>query len=69
MNLTHRLKRLEQVQREDSAIPLLCVGEKGLILDDSSDQIRLWVGRHSSAVPGIPKILVGVDLLKVLGWG
>jgi hypothetical protein len=36
MSLWHRLKRLEQVRRDTSAIGLLCVGKQGIVLDDGS---------------------------------
>lgn len=67
MSLRHRLQRLEQVLRGDFAIQLVCVNEAGLVLDDGSEQIRPWSGKHYSEVPGPPKVLVGVDPLEVLG--
>src|SRR6266542_2237814 len=69
MSLRQRLKRLEQVQREDSAITLLCVNEAGLVLDDDSDQIRPWVGKHYGEVPGTPKILWASTRSRYSGGG
>ena len=67
MSLRHRLKRLEQGRRDIAALWLVCVDEQGIVLDDSSAEIQPWVGRHYGAVPGTPKVIVGVDPLEVLG--
>jgi hypothetical protein len=67
MRLRLRLKRLEQARPSESAIWLVCVDEQGRILDDGSDQIRPWIGKHYSTVPGTPQVIVGVDPLMVLG--
>ena len=67
MSLRNRLKSLEQIQRDDFAIRLLSVNEAGLVLDDGSDPIRPWIGRHYSAVPDNCKVIVGVDPLVMLG--
>ena len=53
MSLRHRLKRLEQVQRDNVTITLLCVDEEGHVLDDGSDQMQLWIDCHFSDVPGM----------------
>ena len=41
--------------------------ESGLVLDDGSDYIRSWIGKHYSEVPGNCKLLVGADPLMMLG--
>jgi hypothetical protein len=43
------------------------VDEAGRILDDGSEQIRPWIGKHYSTAPGKRKVIVGVDPLEVLG--
>jgi len=37
------------------------------VLDDDSAAIRPFVRKHHSAVPGNPKLIVGVDPHEVLG--
>src|SRR5436305_11454551 len=52
MSLHHQLKRLERAQPPESPLALVCVEEEGRILDDGSDPIRPWIGKHYSDVPG-----------------
>jgi hypothetical protein len=68
VSLRHRLQPLEEARQEKAAIWLLCVDEQGLVLDDGSAAIRPFVGKHYSAVPGNPKLVVVIDPMVVL-WG
>jgi hypothetical protein len=64
MGLHHRLKR---ALSPAPTLSLVCVDEEGIVLDDGSGEIRPGIGKHHSAVPGNPKVIVGVDPLEVLG--
>jgi hypothetical protein len=45
-----------------------CVDAEGRVLDDRSEAIRPWIGRHFSELPQPVKIVWGVDPLVVLGY-
>jgi hypothetical protein len=45
-----------------------CVDEQGVILDDRSEAVRPWVGRHCGELPRWVQVVVGVDPLVVLGY-
>jgi hypothetical protein len=67
MSLGHRLKRLARARPTGNVLSLVCVDEEGRVLDDGSDKLRAWIGKHYSHVPGASKVIVGVDPLVVLG--
>ena len=66
-SLRRWLKRLEPVRWEEAALWLLCVDERGLVLNDGSDPLRPFVDKHYNTLPGNPRVLVGVDPLEVRG--
>jgi hypothetical protein len=69
MNLRARLAKVEKALAvaEAPGARLVCTDTAGIVLDDGSEATRPYVGRHVREVPGEPKVVVGVDPIKVLG--
>ena len=70
INVRGRMARLERRCRSPAShIYSAFVDLQGLILDDRSEAVRPWVGRHYSELPDPVSIVMGVDPLVVLGLG
>lgn len=65
-----RLHQLEQLclPPRPAHLWMVCVDAEGRVVDDRSQAIRPWVGRHCSELPRPVKIVGGVDPLVVLGY-
>jgi hypothetical protein len=68
--LRRRLDRLGRLCPPPPAAPhlyLAFVDGAGQVLDDGSEAVRPWVGRHYAELPGPVRVIVGVDPLRILG--
>ena len=67
-NVRRRLGRLKQRCAPPlSPISIVCVDAEGRVLEQDSEALRPWVGRHHSELPHPVTVLGGVDPLRVLG--
>jgi hypothetical protein len=69
-NVRRRLGRLEQrceARRPAAHLSVACVDAAGRVLDDGSEAVRPWVGRHHSELPNPVIVVGGIDPLRVLG--
>jgi hypothetical protein len=69
-NVRRRLARLERLRPPPSAPHqyVAFVDERGSILDDRSEAVRPWVGRHYRELPQPVSVIGRVDPLVVLGY-
>ena len=68
-NVRRRLARLEQLcLPPPTHLGVVCTNEQGVILDDRSEGVRPWVGRHYSELPRNVKVIIGVDPLEIFGF-
>src|SRR5262249_30595832 len=67
-NLRSRVERLERTVGPPSQdVYAAFVDGEGRILDDGSEVIRPWIGRHHRELPDPVTVIGGVDPLVVLG--
>ena len=68
-NVRRRLARLEQrCLPPPTHLGVVFLDEQGVVLDDRSEAVRPWVGRHGSELPRNVKVIIGVDPLVVFGY-
>jgi hypothetical protein len=66
--LRSRLECLERLARPPSQhLYVVCVDDEGKVLDNGSEQVRPWIGRHYSELPGPISVVRGIDPMAVLG--
>ena len=68
-NVRRRLARLEQrCLPPPTHLGVVFLDEQGVVLDDRSEAVRPWVGRHGSELPRNVKVVIGVDPLEIFGY-